>query len=111
MCSNTVTTDLGLTDKNAGCACGGHSAQDAAVESASPAAVLADYLVSGMTCGHCVSSVTEELSALAGVTAVDVALNAGGVSTVTVASDVELNADDVRAALGEAGYELVSKAK
>ena len=42
--------------------------------------------VSGMTCGHCVSSVSEELESLAGVEAVDVDLNAGGISTVTITS-------------------------
>ncbi len=42
--------------------------------------------VSGMTCGHCVSSVSEELEALAGVEEVDVDLNSGGISTVTITS-------------------------
>ncbi len=42
--------------------------------------------VSGMTCGHCVSSVSEELEALSGVEKVDVDLNAGGISTVTITS-------------------------
>ena len=42
--------------------------------------------VSGMTCGHCVSSVSEELESLAGVEKVDVDLNAGGISTVTITS-------------------------
>ena len=36
--------------------------------------------VSGMTCGHCVSSVKEELAEVPGVTAVDVDLNSGGIS-------------------------------
>ena len=42
--------------------------------------------ISGMTCGHCVASVTEELKALDGVSEVSVDLNAGGVSTATVTS-------------------------
>lgn len=42
--------------------------------------------VSGMTCGHCVSSVTEELEAVDGVERVAVDLNAGGISTVTISS-------------------------
>ena len=42
--------------------------------------------VSGMTCGHCVSAVSEELKALAGVEKVDIDLNAGGISTVTITS-------------------------
>lgn len=69
-----------------------------------------EYLVTGMTCGHCVSSVLEELSAIEGVESVDVDLNAGGHSRVTVASAVRLDPDAVRSAVKEAGYELVSSA-
>ena len=65
-------------------------------------------VVSGMTCGHCVASVTEELEALDGVEAVRVDLNAGGTSTVTVSSAAPLDTDAVRAAIDEAGYSLVS---
>jgi len=53
-----------------------------------------------------VSSVTEELSALPGVEAVSVSLNAGGASTVSVASRAPLDLDAVRAAIEEAGYAL-----
>ncbi len=65
-----------------------------------------DYAVTGMTCGHCVASVTEELQEIDGVRAVDVRLTAGGLSTVTVVSDQPLAEDVVRAAVEEAGYEL-----
>lgn len=65
------------------------------------------YLVSGMTCAHCVSSVTEELSEIDGVQSVTVDLNAGNVSRVMVASDAPVDADTIRAAVTEAGYELV----
>lgn len=68
------------------------------------------YQVSGMSCGHCVKSVTEELSELAGVTKVTVDLVPSGTSTVVVESSAELVADDVRAAVAEAGYELVGAA-
>ena len=47
----------------------------------------ASYSVSGMTCGHCVSAVTEEIGKLDGVTGVEVDLVAGGESRVTVTSD------------------------
>jgi len=101
--------DLGLTDRNgSGCACGHDHSQ--ATDDAAPASeslVTTDLAVSGMTCGHCVSSVTEELSALDGVESVSVQLNAGGVSSVTVASAVPLDTDAVRAAIDEAGYALV----
>ncbi|MET9300764.1 MULTISPECIES: heavy-metal-associated domain-containing protein [Micromonospora] len=62
------------------------------------------YQVNGMTCGHCVNSVSTELSALPGVTDVQVDL-AGG--RVTVTSQNPLDADAVRAAVDEAGYDLV----
>jgi copper chaperone len=60
--------------------------------------------VTGMTCGHCVASVTEELSELAGVTAVDVELHPGGASDVTIRSTSPLDAAAVEAAVAEAGY-------
>ena len=60
------------------------------------------YGVSGMTCEHCVRSVTEEVSEVPGVTAVDVDL-ASGRLTVTGAADD----DAVRAAVVEAGYQVV----
>lgn len=59
--------------------------------------------VSGMTCGHCVQSVTEEISAIAGVTNVNVVLESG---EVTIESDFELNNADLVAAVKEAGYEV-----
>jgi copper chaperone len=64
---------------------------------------LSTYTVQGMTCGHCVSSVTEEVGALDGVRNVEVDLATG---LVTVTSDGDLREDDVRAAVGEAGYQL-----
>ena len=66
----------------------------------------ATYTVTGMTCGHCVSAVTEELRRLDGVTDVDIDLNAGAASRVTVTSDAPLPEDAVRDAVDEAGYEL-----
>jgi copper chaperone CopZ len=56
-----------------------------------------------MTCEHCVSAVSEEISRLPGVRGVDVDLASG---SVTVASDGPLPLDEVRTALDEAGYEL-----
>lgn len=63
----------------------------------------ATYTVTGMTCGHCVSSVTEEVSAIDGVTNVTVDLPTGA---VTVASVAALDDAAVRAAVEEAGYRL-----
>ncbi|WP_461173110.1 cation transporter [Arthrobacter sp. Z1-9] len=64
--------------------------------------------VSGMTCGHCVSAVSEELESLAGVEAVDVELNAGGISTVTITSSNELSPSEIGEAVAEAGYLVVA---
>ncbi|MEZ2372707.1 heavy-metal-associated domain-containing protein [Arthrobacter sp. RCC_34] len=64
--------------------------------------------VSGMTCGHCVSSVTEELEAVDGVERVAVDLNAGGVSTVTISSRGELSPEEIGEAVAEAGYVVVA---
>ena len=67
-----------------------------------------EYLVQGMTCAHCVASVTEELTAVDGVEAVNVELNKGGQSVVSVTSAAPLDAEDVSAAVTEAGYTLVA---
>ena len=72
----------------------------------SSAAVTAEYGVEGMTCSHCVSSVTKELSQLDGVTNVDIDLVAGGISRVRVGSDRALDRNEIAAAVDEAGYEL-----
>ena len=60
--------------------------------------------VSGMTCGHCVSAVTMELSLLPSVTEVDVDLESG---QVTITSDTALEQAQLAIAIDEAGYELV----
>ncbi|WP_069146400.1 heavy-metal-associated domain-containing protein [Rhodococcus erythropolis] len=64
----------------------------------------AEYTISGMTCGHCVGSVKEEIGNIAGVTAVDVELASG---RVVVTSDAPVSAADVVAAVDEAGYAVV----
>lgn len=64
------------------------------------------YAVRGMTCDHCVIAVTEEISALEGVIAVDIELVVNGNSRVTVASEHPLDTNLVRAAVDEAGYEI-----
>ena len=62
------------------------------------------FTVQGMTCGHCVSSVTEEVQEVPGVERVDVMLETG---SVTVATTRTLDDTAVRAAVEEAGYQLV----
>lgn len=98
-------TDLGLKDTGAGCACCATASAPESTEVAG-AAVTSDVLVTGMTCSHCVSSVTEELSAIDGVEGVSVDLNAGGASRVTIRSSTPIPAAAVEAAVEEAGYVL-----
>ena len=68
----------------------------------------ATYQVEGMTCGHCASSVTEELTTVDGVSEVHIDLVAGGGSTVTVTAEHPLSTEAVRTAVEEAGYTLVT---
>lgn len=67
----------------------------------------ATFTVRGMTCGHCVNAVTEELLTIMGVTDVAIDLVEGGDSTVSVTSTDPLDVNQVEAAVDEAGYELV----
>ena len=67
--------------------------------------VTGEYLVSGMHCQHCVSSVTEEVSALTGVTDVRVDLASG---QLIVASDAEIPFESIEAAVDEAGYSVAA---
>lgn len=102
-----------------GCGCGTSTEADAGTGSstnATPATTAATkettmanqtYSITGMTCGHCASAVTSELTALDGVTDVYVDLVAGGTSTVTVTSTQPLGDTQIAAALDEAGdYQL-----
>ena len=61
------------------------------------------YTVTGMTCGHCVASVTEEVQEIPGVQDVSVVLDTGA---VTVTSDQGVDDAAVKAAVEEAGYQL-----
>lgn len=63
--------------------------------------------VAGMTCEHCSAAVTQELSALSGVSDVSVTLVPGEVSEVTVTSAAPLTEVAAREAIDEAGYDLV----
>ncbi|MFJ4717061.1 heavy-metal-associated domain-containing protein [Streptomyces sp. NPDC088785] len=88
----------------AGSCCGG------ACHSQAPAtegAVTAVYEVKGMTCGHCEGAVAGELSELEGVASVTAAAATG---RVTVVSAAPLDEEAVRAAVDEAGYELIGRA-
>ncbi|GAB2603628.1 hypothetical protein GCM10009696_06400 [Kocuria himachalensis] len=108
----TSETRVPLPMAPTGCAC---CAPTPAPDQTAPTAETAPstgtatvYRVEGMTCGHCAKSVTEELTAVDGVSDVHVDLVAGGTSTVTVTADRPLSTATVRAAVEEAGYTLVS---
>lgn len=66
-------------------------------------AEVSKYTVTGMTCGHCVSSVTEEIQQIDGVRDVAVDLTTG---SVTVTADQPVTAEAVTAAVREAGYQV-----
>ncbi len=108
MCSSTTPAgQLGLSDANHACHCGSASAAHT-IGARPEGAIESQYLVDGMTCSHCVASVTEELTELDGVERVDVDLNAGGASRVTVVSNAPIAAARISAAISEAGYSLSS---
>ena len=67
--------------------------------------VTHEYVVSGMHCNHCVHSVTEELSAVSGVTDVKVDLGSG---QLIVISDAEIPFENIEAAVDEAGYSVAT---
>ncbi|MFF5480011.1 heavy-metal-associated domain-containing protein [Streptomyces sp. NPDC012935] len=71
-----------------------------------PGSVTAVYKVSGMSCGHCEGAVSGELSELPGVSSVKAVASTG---EVTVVSAAALDEEAVRAAVDEAGFELVGK--
>lgn len=65
--------------------------------------------VSGLTCNNCVGHVSEELTDLAAVSAVDVDLVSGGVSTVSITADGELTDAEILTAVDEAGGYTVTE--
>ncbi|MFL0411173.1 heavy-metal-associated domain-containing protein [Microbacterium paludicola] len=99
--------ELGLTDAGAGCACCATPSTSTMQQQPADAGMSTTLLVEGMTCAHCVASVTEELSTVPGVDDVSVALTAGGTSTVAVRSSAPVDADALRVAVAEAGYTVI----
>jgi copper ion binding protein len=67
--------------------------------------VVTTITVAGMSCAHCVKAVTEEVSKLDGVASVDIDLASGA---VRVESDRPIDADALKEAVDEAGYEVVT---
>ncbi|MEU1691656.1 heavy-metal-associated domain-containing protein [Streptomyces hirsutus] len=94
------------TETNSGSCCGTGSCGSNDTITVQDADVTTVYKVSGMTCGHCEGAVSKEISALEGVTAVQAVAKTG---EVTVTSTAPLDQGAVRAAVDEAGYELVGR--
>ncbi|MFJ6620129.1 heavy-metal-associated domain-containing protein [Kitasatospora sp. NPDC091335] len=103
MSETTVTVESAATEASSCC---GSCGTDAGPAPAAESALTSVFQVKGMTCGHCVSSVTAELKQLDGVTEVAVDLATG---EVTVGSTLPLADSDIAAAIDEAGYELVGR--
>ncbi|MBG7698753.1 heavy-metal-associated domain-containing protein [Streptomyces sp. MC1] len=97
-----------MTDQtNSGSSCCGSCGTGAATDvQVHGVGVTTTYEVSGMTCGHCETAVSKEISALDGVTAVTAVAETG---EVKVTSTAPLDQEAVRAAVDEAGYELVGR--
>ncbi|MFD4976843.1 heavy-metal-associated domain-containing protein [Streptomyces sp. NPDC058424] len=94
------------TETNSGSCCGTGSCSSNATIDVQGVGVTAIYKVSGMTCGHCEGAVSQEVSDLEGVTAVTADAKTG---EVAVTSAAMLDEETVRAAVDEAGYELVGR--
>ncbi|MEV4096639.1 heavy-metal-associated domain-containing protein [Streptosporangium saharense] len=82
------------------CACGTQNGESAQVVAGGAEANV--YTVSGMTCGHCVSSVSGEVGKVGGVTDVRVDLSSGAVTV----SGAGFSDEEIRAAVERAGYTL-----
>ncbi len=108
---NTEVTSLPLTEQSTGgcgCGCGcnhsdNHPSAETTERDMTSETTTKTYAVTGMTCGHCVQSVSTELQTLEGVHDVQVDLNADGVSSVTVTSAAALQDAKVESALHDAG--------
>ncbi len=66
-----------------------------------------DFRVTGLTCNHCVMTVSRAVALVPGVTGVSIDLVANGESTLHVESDTEMDVATVAEAVDGAGYELV----
>ncbi|MFI8414837.1 heavy-metal-associated domain-containing protein [Paeniglutamicibacter gangotriensis] len=95
-----------------GCGCGSNSNEGLTITAKPSEETMSrnniTLKIDGMTCGHCVSSVTEELSEVPGVSNVEIILAAGGTSTAVVTTSSAIENSVLEAAVTEAGYTLVS---
>src|SRR4051812_42079708 len=109
MCGTSTPKSLPLIQSGCACCQPGDDRLDTA-SGRGPDHVASVFLVAGLTCGHCVSSVTGELGKLDGVSEVNVSLVPGGTSTVSVHGTRPVARDRAAAAVRDAGYELIGTA-
>ncbi|AJT66962.1 heavy-metal-associated domain-containing protein [Streptomyces chattanoogensis] len=95
------------TSANGSCCSPEGSCHSGAEAAAQAGEVTTTYKVTGMTCGHCEGAVSAEIDEIEGVTSVQAVAATG---LVTVTSAAPLDDEAVRAAVDEAGYELVGRA-
>ncbi|MFJ9413977.1 heavy-metal-associated domain-containing protein [Streptomyces sp. NPDC101227] len=105
MTATSATSDAATTSNGSCCTPEGSCHSGAGAAQAGE--VTTTYKVTGMTCGHCEGAVSSEISEIAGVSSVQAVAATG---LVTVTSAVPLDDEAVRAAVDEAGYELVGLA-
>jgi copper chaperone CopZ len=95
-----------------GCGCGSNSNEGLTITAKPSEETMSQSTITlkidGMTCGHCVASVNEELNEVPGVSNVEVILSAGGTSTAVVTTNSPVENSVLEAAVTEAGYTLVS---
>ena len=115
--TRSTSTELPLVSASGGCCGGGGCGRSSAAEEHTSRHTtppqqkenlmteqdVQSFEVTGMTCGHCASAVTDEIKQLPGVTDVTVNLVAGGTSTVRVTGPEPLDDALVATALEEAG--------
>lgn len=94
------------TNSSSCCSTDGSCGSDSTADTQS-GGITAVYQVSGMTCAHCEGALSQEVSAITGVTSVKAVAATG---QVTVTSTGPLDDETVRAAVDEAGYELAGRA-
>ncbi|MGW1228192.1 heavy-metal-associated domain-containing protein [Streptomyces sp. NPDC002530] len=102
-----MTAETQLPQATGSCCSPSGSCHGEASAEAASGGVTTVYQVTGMTCGHCEGAVSEEISAIKGVTSVKAVASTG---QVTVVSETALDDEAVRAAVDEAGYELTGRA-
>ncbi|MFI9046600.1 heavy-metal-associated domain-containing protein [Streptomyces sp. NPDC053427] len=106
MTATSATSDASATATNGSC-CSPEGSCHSGADAARAGEVTTTYKVTGMTCGHCEGAVSSEIGEIAGVSSVQAVAATG---LVTVTSAAPLDDEAVRAAVDEAGYELVGQA-